>query len=131
SRNCSEMLKSINSVSCKQAPLKLRIDRPPMTTVTIPLSEIPAAGSCLIEREGRRIVLCRSPLGIHAMNEMCPHQERSLEGARVRGTTIMCPHHGARFSLEDGKSMSPPLTPNPITMYPSRINGDVLEVDLP
>ena len=63
------------------------------------------------------------------MDEMCPHQMLSLEGGRVRGTFIMCPHHGARFNLEDGKSLSP-LTPNPLKLFPVReVDGD-LEIDL-
>jgi naphthalene 1,2-dioxygenase system ferredoxin subunit len=47
----------------------------------------------------------------------------------VRGTSIICPHHGARFSLEDGRSMSP-LTPKPLTLYPVTQEGDELDVAL-
>lgn len=99
-----------------------------MTVLRILLSEIPESGARVVTVDDRRILLCRSAAGIHAMDEMCPHQLQSLEGARVRGNFIMCPHHGARFSLEDGRSLSQ-LTPNGLKFYPTRVVGDDLEID--
>lgn len=82
----------------------------------IALSEIPASGTKVVVMDGKRILLCRSAAGIHAVDETCPHQAMSLEGARIRGTSIICPHHGARFSLEDGRSMSP-MTTKSLVLY--------------
>lgn len=95
----------------------------------IPMSEVPATGTKVVTIEGRKVLLCRSAAGIHAMDEVCPHQTLSLDGGRVRGTSIICPHHGARFSLEDGRSMSP-LTPKPLTLYPVTEEGGELDVAL-
>lgn len=95
----------------------------------ISLSLVPQSGARVVDLDGRRVLLCRSPAGIRAMDEMCPHQLLSLDGARVRGTALMCPHHGARFSLEDGCSLSQ-MTPNGLTLYSTRIVGDELEIDL-
>lgn len=95
----------------------------------IPLSDIPDTGSRVLEIAGRRILVCRSAGAIRAMDEMCPHQLLSLEGGRVRGNAIMCPHHGARFSLDDGKSLSP-LTPRGLNLFPTHIDGDELVIDL-
>ncbi|WP_158511211.1 MULTISPECIES: Rieske (2Fe-2S) protein [Sphingobium] len=94
----------------------------------ISLSEVPETGTRVVTVEGRNILLCRSAYGPRAMDEICPHQKLSLDGGRVRGNFIMCPHHGARFSLEDGKSLSP-LTPNSLKLFPTRILGDELEID--
>lgn len=46
----------------------------------IALSEAPASGTKVVIVEGKRILLCRSAAGIHAMDETCPHQAMSLEG---------------------------------------------------
>jgi nitrite reductase/ring-hydroxylating ferredoxin subunit len=97
--------------------------------VKIPLSEWPASGTKAITVEGKRVLLCRSAAGFHAMDEICPHQALSLDGGRVRGTSIICPHHGARFSLADGRSMSP-LTPKPLILYPLRQEGDEMDITL-
>ena len=96
----------------------------------IPLSLVPENGTRVIDLDGRRVLLCRSAVGIRAMDEICPHQLLSLDGARVRGNFILCPHHGARFSLDNGCSLSPQMTPNSLTLYPTRIFGDELEIDL-
>ena len=95
----------------------------------IALSEAPASGTKVVIVEGKRILLCRSAAGIHAMDETCPHQAMSLEGGRVRGTSIICPHHGARFNLEDGRSMSP-VTTKSLVQYPVHEADGHLEITL-
>lgn len=95
----------------------------------IALCDVPETGARIVELDGKRVLLCRSATGIRAIDETCPHQQLSLEGGRVRGNVLMCPHHGARFSLDDGKSLSP-LTPKGLTLYATREIGDELEIDL-
>jgi 3-phenylpropionate/trans-cinnamate dioxygenase ferredoxin component len=93
----------------------------------IALSEVPENGTRVVEVEGQRVLLCRSATGIHAMDEMCPHQRLTMDGGRVRGGFIMCPHHGARFNLADGRTLSP-LTPNNLKLYETHVDGDELEI---
>lgn len=95
----------------------------------ISLSDVPASGTRVVTIEGRTVLVCRSPAGIHAMDPICPHQALSLEGGRVRGASIICPHHGARFNLQDGRSMSP-MASRPLTLYAAREDGGALEIDL-
>ena len=95
----------------------------------IPMSDVPASGTRVVTIEGREVLLCRSAAGIHAMDAVCPHQALSLDGGRVRGTSIICPHHGARFSLEDGRSMSP-LTPKGLVLFPVKDEGEELDIAL-
>lgn len=95
----------------------------------IALSEVPLSGTRVVEIEGKKVLLCRSSAGIHALAANCPHQALTLDGGRVRGSSIICPHHGARFSLEDGRSMSP-LTNNPLTLFPVTIAGEEMDVAL-
>lgn len=94
----------------------------------IAISEIPDTGSKIFELEGRRVLICRGSSGIRVMNEMCPHQTLSLDGARVRGNFIMCPHHGARFDLQDGQSLSP-LTRQPLNFFATHIEGEDLVIE--
>ena len=95
----------------------------------VALSDIPASGTKVVVIDGKRVLLCRSAAGIHAMDETCPHQAMSLDGGRIRGASIICPHHGARFSLEDGRSMSP-MTTNRLTLYRVEAAGDELDITL-
>lgn len=41
-----------------------------------------------------------------------------MDGARVRGETIICPHHGARFRLDNGASLTPELVRKSIDILP-------------
>lgn len=101
-----------------------------MTTHKLPLPALAPGQSAIVQVAGRNLLLCRSASGLHAMAETCPHQEKSLEGARVRGNAVMCPHHGARFSLEDGRSLSPQLTPDGVNLLPCREAGEEVEIEL-
>jgi 3-phenylpropionate/trans-cinnamate dioxygenase ferredoxin subunit len=88
-----------------------------------------AAGQSMVVTIGEiPVLLCRSATGLHAMRDRCPHQDKSLEGARIRGPNLFCPHHGARFNLEDGRSLSP-LTTKALELLPCAAAGDHLEIE--
>ncbi len=100
-----------------------------MTKVTVALPPLEEGRSAIAEVAGQRVLLCRTASGLHAMDALCPHQNFSMEGARVRHNSVMCPHHGARFSLEDGHSLSQ-LTTKALRLFPCAARGDVLEIDI-
>jgi 3-phenylpropionate/trans-cinnamate dioxygenase ferredoxin subunit len=74
--------------------------------------------------EGRDVIVARGQDGAYyAVAAMCSHAALPLEGGRVRGTSIVCPHHGARFCLKTGRVLGPPAHEG-ITAYPTRVEGD-------
>jgi nitrite reductase/ring-hydroxylating ferredoxin subunit len=97
--------------------------------VTVGLPALQLGDSVVVQAGGRRVLVCRSADGVHALDEICPHQRQSLAGGRIRGTSLFCPHHGARFSLEDGRSLSP-VTPDGLKLYPCIVAGDRLEIEI-
>lgn len=101
-----------------------------MVSATIDLPELAVGETMTIEVAGRNILLCRSHLGVHATATLCPHQAKLLEGGRIRGQSIMCPHHGARFDLVTGKSLSPQLTPQPLPLFSCIEQDGQLVVDI-
>lgn len=76
---------------------------------------------------GCAIVLCRSGNDVYALEGRCSHALQPLEGARVRGDTLMCPHHGARFDIRSGKHVAAPAVRG-IRTYDVRLNGETVEV---
>jgi nitrite reductase/ring-hydroxylating ferredoxin subunit len=78
---------------------------------------------------GKDLLVCRSSGGFHVVARICPHQFKTLDEARVRGASLICLHHGARFDLASGKSLSS-MTPFPLKIYPCREGGGELEIDL-
>ncbi|MBK8085308.1 MAG: Rieske 2Fe-2S domain-containing protein [Devosia sp.] len=47
--------------------------------------------------DGLPLVLFRTPEGIRALTDRCPHRSAPLSGGRVVGAQIECPYHGWRF----------------------------------
>lgn len=100
-----------------------------MSVVRIAMPEVAQGRSAVVEVEGKSVLICRSASGVRTVVNDCPHQNLTMDGGRVRGESVICPHHGARFSLEDGRSLSP-LTTKPLTVLPCRMVGDELEIDV-
>lgn len=79
----------------------------------------------------RDIILFRTPVGLRAYLNACPHQGRSLTFAPqefVFGASgeLVCPHHGACFDLATGQCVSGPchgdcLTPVAIEVHEGKV----------
>src|ERR687885_2864467 len=46
---------------------------------------------------GRPIVLFRTPDGVGALNDVCPHRRMRLSAGRVIGDRLQCSYHGWTF----------------------------------
>lgn len=63
----------------------------------------------------------------YAVQRQCSHAALDLDGGRVRGASIVCPHHGARFDLKSGRVLGPPAFA-PIAAFPTRVRDEMVEV---
>ena len=57
-----------------------------------------------------------------AIHDVCTHDGETLTGGPVEGAEIICPRHGARFSLRTGEVLSPPAY-EPVRTYAVRTQG--------
>jgi 3-phenylpropionate/trans-cinnamate dioxygenase ferredoxin component len=57
---------------------------------------------------------------LFAIHDICTHDGETLTGGPVEGTEIVCPRHGARFSLRTGEVLAPPAY-EPVHTYGVRI----------
>ena len=90
-------------------------------------SEIEAGRCNPFMVEEHDVLVAQTKAGdFYAVENLCSHADAALEGGRVRGNHIMCPLHGARFSLIDG-SFGPPAWA-PIKTYECRVEGDDVQV---
>ena len=77
----------------------------------------------VFEVNDREILVVRSNEGeLFALEDNCPHANECISGGRFRNGFYACPHHGARFELSTGKSMTN-LSTKPLICF------DVREVD--
>ncbi len=93
------------------------------------LGDLPETGSRAFDVLGKSVLLCRSSAGVFAVENMCSHAFSLLEGGKVKGPHIFCPLHGIRFDLRTGEPNGT-LTRKPIAVYPVRIDGEAVLVDV-
>ena len=79
---------------------------------------------------GQRVLIVRDGMGAwFAVSPDCSHAALPLAGGRVRGSAILCPHHGARFDLRSGRALGPPAWTG-IASWPVRVVAERVEVRL-
>jgi nitrite reductase (NADH) small subunit/3-phenylpropionate/trans-cinnamate dioxygenase ferredoxin subunit len=90
----------------------------------------------LVENEGktvkvgtRLIAVFRTPGGIFAIDDVCPHMGASLAGGWVENGVVTCPWHAWRFRLQDGAWAD--YTKVKIGCYPVRVVNDEVQLQVP
>ena len=76
------------------------------------------------------IALVRQGEEVFAIRDECSHAEIALSEGDVEGCTVECWLHGSRFDLRTGAALGLPAT-EPVAVYPVRLDGDDVLVDIP
>ena len=63
----------------------------------------------------------------YAIEDQCTHDGGGLAGGAVDGCEVICPRHGARFSLKTGDALTPPAY-EPVRTFETRIVDGTVEV---
>ena len=82
----------------------------------------------LTTRHGR-VGLTRLAGQVCAFEDVCTHDDGPLAEGKLDGEEIICPRHGARFNMRTGQATKMPATED-IEIYPVRVSGDEIEIDL-
>ena len=92
--------------------------------------DLAAGKAMVVEAGGRRIALCNTGEGFHAIDDICTHDGGSLDQGTLDGFAIECPRHGGRFDVRTGKVLAlPPV--RPVRTYPTRVKAGAIEVEVP
>lgn len=78
--------------------------------------------------DGRELAVFRVGDRFYAIEDRCSHEDEQLSWGVVEGEEVICPRHGARFSLVTGAALTPPAC-EPIATYPVRVEDGVVQVD--
>lgn len=92
--------------------------------------EIPEGERLFIEISGRSIVVFNIGGQLYAIEDICTHDNGPLGDGEIEGFEVICPRHGARFDVRDGKATRLPAV-QPVPYYPVRIAGDTVEIGIP
>ena len=102
------------------------------------VGDIPAGKGAFIDTGGIVLAVFHAAHGrFHATSPVCPHEDRSARislgqtGRQgwVEDGSAICPWHGYNFDLRTGQCRVAPEVS--VTVYPVRVVGDTIEVDVP
>jgi 3-phenylpropionate/trans-cinnamate dioxygenase ferredoxin subunit len=62
-----------------------------------------------------------------AIEDICTHDGGDLACGEVEGDVIVCPRHGAKFSLRTGEVLAPPAY-EPVAALPVRVENNMVQV---
>jgi nitrite reductase/ring-hydroxylating ferredoxin subunit len=71
-----------------------------------------------IEVEGKEVLLANIDGKFYAMSDRCGHMNALLSMGNLKGNTVTCPFHGARFDVTTGKKLAEPILTPPQNMEP-------------
>jgi nitrite reductase/ring-hydroxylating ferredoxin subunit len=99
------------------------------------VDELPASGGreFTLRRAGEEVhvFLLRQGAAVLAFHNVCPHQGRALSYASDQflfssPECLVCPHHGATFSLPGGQCIEGPCKGDRLQPVAIRIEGDTV-----
>ena len=67
--------------------------------------------------------------GVHALEDICSHEEIPLSDGDVEGCTIECWKHGSQFDLRTGTPLQLPAV-LPVPVYPVRVDETTGEISV-
>jgi 3-phenylpropionate/trans-cinnamate dioxygenase ferredoxin component len=79
----------------------------------------------VVDVDGAQVAVFNLDGQYYAIEDVCTHDGGILTGGPVEGDQIVCPRHGARFSIRTGAALAPPAF-EPTAVFPVRVdNGEV------
>jgi 3-phenylpropionate/trans-cinnamate dioxygenase ferredoxin component len=66
---------------------------------------------------------------LFAIKDLCTHDDARLSEGELTGETIVCPWHGACFSVKTGEVLSLPATES-VETFPVVLQGDEVYVEI-
>jgi 3-phenylpropionate/trans-cinnamate dioxygenase ferredoxin subunit len=93
------------------------------------VEDVPAGTAKVYEVDDRAIAVCNVDGTFYAIDDVCTHDEGSLEQGFLEGYEIECPRHGACFDVRTGDVTALPAVV-PIDTFPVRVDGDDIELDV-
>ncbi|MHC1741090.1 MAG: Rieske (2Fe-2S) protein [Anaerolineaceae bacterium] len=94
------------------------------------IQEFPDNGRLFIEITNLSIVIYSLNGEYFATGDVCSHDNGPVGEGKIEGYEIICPRHGARFDIHNGKVTRYPAASD-IPSYPIKIEGDTLFIGIP
>ena len=93
------------------------------------LADVPDGTAKAVTVGDRDIAICNADGRICAIDNICTHDEGSLDEGELDGFEIECPIHGARFDVRTGEVTEAPAF-LPVDTFPVRVEGEDIQVEV-
>jgi 3-phenylpropionate/trans-cinnamate dioxygenase ferredoxin component len=91
------------------------------------VQDFPSGTVRTVQIEGTAIAVFNLNGRYYAIEDQCSHEAETLSDGEVAGEEIICPRHGAHFSISTGAALSPPAY-EPVATFPVRVEGGMVMV---
>src|SRR5262245_23195661 len=91
-----------------------------------PLADFPEGRPVLRKADGHRFACVRAGDGVHAIDDLCPHQGYPLSQGTCNGGVLTCEWHNWKFELATGDCT---FGGEAVRRYPTRIEGGRVHLD--
>ncbi len=92
--------------------------------------EVPPGERIFIEVGDQPIVILNVDGKYYAIGDVCTHDNGPLGDGQLDGYQIICPRHGARFDIRNGKAVRLPAVVD-TPWFPMRVVDGMLEIGIP
>jgi 3-phenylpropionate/trans-cinnamate dioxygenase ferredoxin subunit len=92
-----------------------------------PASEFPPGTHRVVDVDGAQVAVFNLDGDYFAIEDVCTHDGGILTGGPLDGDQVVCPRHGARFSIKTGEALTPPAF-EPVSKLPVRVEDGVVQV---
>lgn len=94
---------------------------------TVSYDSLPDVGGKLVSHLDKRLALFRTPAGVFATDNRCPHEGYALVRGDVREDVLTCAWHNWKFRLADGECL---FGGENVRMYPTEVRDGMVFVDV-
>ena len=91
--------------------------------------ELPSGSRKIINTPYAEIAVFSLAGEFFAIEDVCSHDGGELASGRCEGDQIICPRHGARFCIRDGRSLTPPDYED-FDTFPVRVEHGMVQIDI-
>lgn len=91
--------------------------------------EIPDQGAKCVRVGAKRIALFNLGGTFFAIDDACTHMGGPLSEGFIQGDEVVCPWHGAHFTIASGEVTVPPAGED-VTRYNVRVTGEEIEIEV-
>lgn len=96
----------------------------------LPVEDLPNGERVFLEIDDKPIVLFNIGGYFYAIGDVCTHDGGPLGEGEIEGNEIVCPRHGARFDIRDGRAVTLPAVVD-TPAYPVRVVDGQIEIGVP